>query len=188
MDRRRLEGRAAAYDYLRGLRAIPGGLAGIVFALGNWQAGPFASDLVVLGALALCAAAWYAIDRAYQRRYGRMTRTPAAEWRQLLGALVVIAIVLGGSLLLHALDVPVNPIAITFPIAFVAMYAVGGALRPHHLVVWGAVLAAGLLPIWEGPPDAGNVALVLCGVAVIVGGLLDHLAFTRTFAPPALDA
>ena len=29
--------------------------------------------------------------------------------------------------------------------------------------------------------------LVLCGVAVIVCGVLDHIAFTRTFGPPALD-
>jgi hypothetical protein len=187
MDRRHLERRAAAYDYLRGYRAIPGGLMGIVFALGNWQAGPFASPVVVLGSLVVLAAAWYAIDRAYRRRYGRMTRTPAAEGRQWLGALVVIAIVLGGSVLLQSLDAPVNPIAVAFPIAFVVMYAIGGALRPHHLVVWGAVLVAGLLPIWEGPPDPGNVALVLCGVAVIVCGLLDHLAFSRMFAPPALD-
>jgi hypothetical protein len=193
VERKRYERTTAAYTHLRGVLAIPGGLLAIVFALGNWRAGPFASDLVVLAAVAVSGGAWYLIDRAYRRRYGRMTATQARELRTVAAAGAGVAIVFGGALLLHSraswsLDLPVNAIAVTLPIAFVAMYAIGGALRAHHLVIWGAVLVAGVLPIWEGPPDAGNVALVMCGAASILSGVLDHLAFTRMFTAPALDA
>jgi hypothetical protein len=193
MERKRLEATTAAYTHLRGVLAIPGGLLAVAFALGNWRVGPFASDLFLLAVVAVFAGAGYAIDRAYRLRYGRMTPTQGRELRTLAGMLVAVAIVFGGSLLLQSraewsLDLPVNAIAVTFPIAFVAVYAIGGALRPHHLVIWGAVLVAGVLPIWHGPPDPGNVALVMCGAASILSGVLDHVAFTRMFAAPALDA
>lgn len=189
MERRQLERRTAAYAYQRGVLAIPGGLLAIVFALGNWRV---VSDLVVIAALVLFGGAWYAIDRAYRRRFGRMTPTQARDLRTLAAGAAGIAVIVAGSLLLQSraswsLDLPVNAIAVTCPIAFVAFYAVGGALRAHHLVVWGAVLVAGVLPIWHGPPDAGNVALVMCGAASILCGVLDHLAFTRLFSAPALD-
>lgn len=188
MNRRQLEQTPAAYSYLRGILAIPGGLVAVVFALGNWRAGPFASDLVVIAALALSACAWYAIDRAYRRRYGRMTQTPAAERRTVLAMALVVGLVFGGSMLLYALELRVNPIMVAFPVAFVALYGIGGALRAHHLAIWGTVLVAGVLPVWEAQPDPSNVALVVCGCAAIASGLLDHLAFTRLFAPPAADA
>ena len=122
-----------------------------------------------------------------------MTPTASRELRTIAAAGAGVAIVFGGALLLQSraswsLDLSVNAIAVAFPIAFVAMYAIGGALRTHHLVIWGAVLVAGVLPIWAGPPDAGNVALVMCGAASILSGVLDHLAFMRMFSAPALDA
>jgi hypothetical protein len=117
-----------------------------------------------------------------------MTPTAGAELRTVLSMVLVVALIFAGSIGLHALELAVNPIMVVFPFAFVALYAIGGALRAHHVVIWGAVFVAGLLPVWEAPPDPGNVALVVCGCAAIASGLLDHLAFTRLFAPPALDA
>ncbi|HKG66236.1 MAG TPA: hypothetical protein VKB28_19365 [Solirubrobacteraceae bacterium] len=74
----------------------------------------------------------------------------------------------------------------TFAIVMLASYAIGRVLRPHHAAVYGTLLAAGALPVWHGA-DPSNVGLVMCGVAVIAGGVLDHLVFTRMFARPALD-
>ena len=47
------------------------------------------------------------------------------------------------------------------------------------------LLVVGALPVWTGA-DPSNVALVLCGAALIVCGVLDHLAFVRTFGPAEL--
>ena len=67
-----------------------------------------------------------------------------------------------------------------------AIYAHLRVLRPHHAAVYGTLLAAGALPVWHGEYPS-NVGLVMCGVAVIAGGVLDHPAFTRVFCRPALD-
>jgi hypothetical protein len=187
VQRKQLERRVAAYSHLRGITGIPGGLVAVIFALGNWRVGPFAHDLVVVAALAAAACAWYLIERAYRRRYGCMTRSAGTELRTVVSMALAVGLVFGGAMLLYGLELPVNPIMVVFPVAFVALYAIGGALRPHHLVIWGAVLVAGLLPVWQAPPDPANVALVICGCAAIASGLLDHLAFTRLFASPAAD-
>ena len=188
MERRELERTAWAYTHLRGLTAIPGGLVAIVLALGNWEVGPFASPLFVVASVAALAAAHLAIERGYRRRYGSMTPVPESELRSRLAFWVVIALVTLGSTVMYELDLAINPLAIVTPIAFLASLAISRALRPHTLVIWGAVLVAGLLPIWHGPPDPRNVALIMCGLAWIAGGVLDHLALTRTFSAPVLDA
>ena len=120
--------------------------------------------------------------------------TPSAE-QQLRGAVALVlavAVIFGGSLLLRSragfsLDLPVNAIPITFAVVMFAAYALGGVLRPHHGAVYGTLLLAGALPVWDGE-DPSNVGLLLCGAALIACGVLDHLAFTRAFGPPALDA
>ena len=192
MDRRRLEGRAATYAQLRGVLGIPGGLLFILAALGNWRVGPFRHDWVFLACLLAIGGAYLLTARAYQRRYGRMS--PSVEQHLRAAATMVLAavVVVGGSLLLRSragfsLDLPVNPIAVTFAVVMPAAYAIGRAFRPHHGVVYGALFVAGALPVWGGE-DPSNVGLVLCGAAVIVCGALDHLALTRSFGPPALDA
>jgi len=192
MDRRRLEGRAATYAQLRGVLGIPAGLLFILAALGNWQVGPFRHDWVFVACLVGIGAAHLLVVRAYRRHYGRVSPSAAQQWRAAAALALGVAIVLGGSLLLRSragfsLDLPVNPIAVTFAVMMLAAYAIGGALRPHHGAVYLALLVAGALPVWGGE-DPSNVGLVLCGAAVIACGALDHLAFTRTFGPRALDA
>ena len=58
-------------------------------------------------------------------------------------------------------------------------------LRPHHVVIWGSLFIAGALPVWTGD-DPSNVGLVMCGAAVMVNGVFDHLALVRTFGPGRL--
>jgi len=191
MERKQLERRAAAYALLRGVLAIPAGLLFIVAALGNWQVGPFASDWVFVACLAVIGAAYLLIARAYQRRYGRMTPSTEQQLRAVAACALGVTVVFGGSLLLRSraewsLDLPVNAIAATFAIVMLAAYAIGEVLRPHHLAVYGSLLVAGALPVWHGE-DPSNIALVMCGACVIACGVLDHVAFVRTFRP-ALDA
>jgi hypothetical protein len=192
MQRKRLEGAAASYSHLRGVLAIPGGLLFVLAALGNWRVGPFRHDWVFLACVLAIGGAYLLIARAYRRRYGRISPTTEQQLRTAAALALGVAVVIGGSLLLRSragwsLDLPVNAIAVTFSIVMLAAYAIGRVLRPHHGAVYGALLVAGALPVWDGG-DPSNVGLALCGVAVIISGLLDHLAFTRMFAAPALDA
>ena len=191
MERRELERTAWAYTHLRGLTAIPGGLLFMLAALGNWQVGPFRHDWVFLACVLAIGGAYALIARAYRERYGHVTPSTEQQLRAAAAIALGFAVVLGGSLLLRSragfsLDLPVNAIAVTFAIVMLATYAIGGVLRPHHLAVYGTLLAAGALPVWHGE-DPANIGLVMCGACVVAAGVLDHLAFARTFPPP-LDA
>ena len=95
---------------------------------------------------------------------------------------LAIVIVIGASVVLR--DAPVNPIAIAFAIALAVGYALGAGLRAHHLVILGALLVAGAIPVWDGD-DSANAGLALAGVAVALTGILDHRAFVHVFGPPA---
>ncbi len=192
MERKQLERTAATYAHLRGVLAIPAGLLFILSALGNSRVGPFRHDWVFIACLLALGGAYLLVARAYQQRYGRASPSGEQQLRAAATVVLAIAVVAGGSLLLRSragfsLDLPVNAIAVTFALVMLAAYAIGEAFRPHHGVVYGALFVAGALPVWGGE-DPSNVGLVLCGAAVIVCGVLDHLAFTRTFGPPALDA
>ena len=98
-----------------------------------------------------------------------------------------IAVVFLGSLLLRSraswsLDLPVNAIAVTFAAMMLITYSLGAGVKRHQLIVWGAVLVAGALPVWNGE-DPSNIGLAMAGAAVIVCGLLDHRLFVGAFGP-----
>jgi hypothetical protein len=144
----------------------------------------------IAGGLAI-GGAYQLIARDYRRRYGRATPSGEQQLRSAAAVVLGVAVIVGGSLLLRSraawsLDLPVNAIAVTFAIVMLGSYAIGRVLRPHHAAVYGTLLVAGALPVWHGE-DPSNVGLVMCGVAVIAGGLLDHLVFVRMFSAPALD-
>ena len=187
MERKRLQSAAVSYTYFKGLYAIPGGLLAIVAALGNWGWGPLQSNWVFLGVVALIGAACLPIARYYDENYGRATLSTRDQVR---AGVVVVAgapLVFGTSLLLRSradwsLDLPVNPTAASLAALMLASYAAGGVLRRHHVIVFGALLVAGLLPVWNGA-DPSNIGLLLAGVAFIVAGILDHRTLVRTFGP-----
>jgi hypothetical protein len=192
MDRDALESAAAKYSYLRGLLFIPGGLIFIVAALGNWEVGPFANAWMFVATLAALGVCALLVTRYYNDNYGRLTASPRQQVRAGVAAVVAIAVMIIGSLLLRSraewsLDLPVNAIAVSFAVVMLISYAVGVGLRAHHVSIWGALLVAGALPVWNGD-DPSNVALVMCGVAVVVCGVFDHRLFVRTFGPPSLPA
>ena len=185
MDRHTLESAAAKYSYLRGLVGIPAGLALIAAALGNNAVGPFAHDwffvlvIVALGLLAL------AITRYYNDHYGRLNPTSRQQARLAVAVVIGIAAMVGGAFLLR--DLPVNGIAVSFAVLMLVSYAITVGLSPHHVIIWGALLIAGALPVWTGD-DPSNTGLWLSGVAVMVCGVFDHRLFVRTFGPPELPA
>jgi len=187
MERTRLESAATDYTYLRGLFGIPIGLTFILAALGNIGWGPLDHAWVFLVCLAALGLSCLPINRFYNRHYGRVTLSTRQQVRVTIATIASTALILGGSLLLNSragfsLDLPVNPIAVTFALGMLIVGAATLGVKRHHVVVLGALLAIGLMPIWGGP-SADNVGLALAGVAVIVMGLLDHRLLVRTFGP-----
>ena len=184
MDERRPDTAAVTYSYLRGLQSVPVGVLLIVSALANSGVGP---DWAFLLAVALAGGAWLAVWRHYREHYGRMTPTPRQQARDAVAVVAAIAVVLLGSLLLRSraswsLDLPVNAVAVSFAAMMLITYGLGAGVKRHQLILWGAVLVAGALPIYGGG-DPGNLGLAMAGAAVIVCGLLDHRLFVGAFGP-----
>jgi hypothetical protein len=192
MQRRQLETAAANYSYLRGLLFIPVGGLCILAALGNWQVGPLRHSWVFLLGLVALGLVYLPISRYYNENYGRLTPSTRQQLRAAVAVALAIALMLGGSLLLRSraewsLDLPVNAVAVCFALLMLVSYAIGVGLKAHHAIVWGAVLVAGALPVWNGA-DPSNIGLLLAGVAVMVSGVFDHRLFVQTFGPPhAMD-
>jgi hypothetical protein len=188
MERRELESAAATYAHLRGLFGIPGGLLAILAALGNWEWGPLRHAWIFLGVAAVLAAASLLISRYYAEHYGRVTLSRAQRRRAAAAVIVGAPLMFGAALLLRSragwsLDLPVNAIPASFALLMLATYAAGAVLRTHHVIIFGALAVAGLLPVWDGA-DPSNTGLVLVGAAIIATGILDHRLLVRTFGPP----
>jgi hypothetical protein len=187
MERKNLESAAAKYSYLRGLIYMPLGTLFIVAALGNWEWGPLRHTWVFVAVVMFAAGASLLIRRYYEQHYGRLTPSTKQQTRAMVALVIALALMVGGAFLLRSraswsLDLPVNPIAASFGLLMLAYYAIVVGLRAHHVVIWGSLVVAGLLPVWGS--DASNVGLVLAGVGVMVNGIFDHRLFVRTFGSP----
>lgn len=190
MDTAQLRSAAAEHRFLRGLIQVPLGLLFIAAALGNEHWGPLEDDWVFVAVMVLLAGAALAINRFYDEHYGRVTPTTSREVRAIGAGLLGAAVLFGAALLLRSradwsLDLPVNPIPGVFGLFMLAYSATVVTLRPHHVVIWGGLAVAGLLPVWSGD-DPSNLGLVMCGVAVMANGVCDHLTIVRTMGPARL--
>jgi len=135
--------------------------------------------LLVIGAACL------PIRRYYNENYGRVTLSTRQQVRAGVAAIISVAVMVGMSFLLRSganwsLDLPVNPTAAGFALVMLTYYATSAGLREHHMIIWGSLLVAGLLPVWGGA-DPSNIGLVLAGVATMATGIFDHRLLVRTF-------
>jgi hypothetical protein len=195
MDRERLQSAGADYPYLRGLLTAPLGVLFVVSALGNWGWGPLESPWVFVAVVLLLGLVCAGSNRYYNDNYGRVTPSRAQQVKAAAAGAAGALLMLGLTTLLRSraawsLDLDVNPIPVAFALLMLVYYSAVVGLRPHHRVIWGALLVAGALPVWTGG-DPSNVGLVLCGVAVVLNGLGDHRLLVRSFAlaaTPGVDA
>jgi hypothetical protein len=184
MQRKELEAAAAQVTYLRGLLAIPIGMLFIITGLGNLGWGPLGNPLVFLGFLLVLAAAWLGINRYYNDHYGRVTRSHRQQLRYTIASFILFpAAIVGGPILDASVDLPVSAFAAAFALAMLAWFAICVGLRMRHLIIWGALLVAGLLPVWGALADKISVAWLPIGVATIAAGILDHRALVRAYGP-----
>src|SRR5918998_1009710 len=159
------------YSYLRGLLFLPLGALFALTALHNWEAGPFAPTWVFIAGVGLTGAACLGITRYYNERYGRLRPSTRQQLRGGLAVLVGVAVTGGGSLLPRSqadwsLDLAVNATAVAFALVMLVSYGLGVGLRPHHVIVWGALLLAGAVPLWTGD-DPSNIGVVMAGIALL---------------------
>ncbi|MEA2900925.1 MAG: hypothetical protein QOH36_812 [Actinomycetota bacterium] len=188
MERKQLEAAAASNHYLRGLLAIPFGMVLIASGLGNMEWGPFRELWTVPVAIVLAGGLYLLGVRYYNDHYGRVTlRTGRMRNIPTLATIGAVAMMIGGPILVQALDLPLNGFGIAWATVALGFYAVTVGLRLHHVVIWGAVLVASLVPLWGDPStsDTPNIGLLIIGAAAIVTGLLDHRLLVRTFGSPA---
>ena len=184
MERRDLESAAAHVTYLRGLLAIPLGGLFIITGLGNLRWGPLVHPWVFVASLLVLGAAWLGINRYYNDHYGRVTRSHRQQLRYTIASFILFpAAMIGGPILDASVDLPVSAFAAAFALAMLAWFAICVGLRMRHLIIWGALLVAGLLPVWEAMADKISVAWLPIGVATIAAGILDHRALVRAYGP-----
>ena len=186
MDRKDVDAAVAENSHLRGLYGVPAGLLAIAAALSNSERGPFANPWFILPvALVLALSAW-GIWRYYTNAFGRATPSAKDSTRTLVTLAIGVPAVILGSMFLSSrvswsLDLPVNTTAIAM--GLVMLIAVGSTVgvRPHHLLVYGTLFVVGAIPVWERGGMSGNTGLFMTGVAIIVGGILDHRMLVQRF-------
>jgi hypothetical protein len=186
MERARLESAAANYVALRGLLMIPTGILIIVAALSNLEWGPFRHLWTFWATAAVAVTASLLILRHYNGTYGRITpstrtRMTAAAW-----TLVTVAVTVGWMQVTWSLNLPLSGSTILFAGIIVVQYALSRVrLRRHHLIASGALLIAGLIPVWGGltPDTRFSLGMILGGTAITVVGIFDHVALKRAFTP-----
>jgi hypothetical protein len=184
MDRKDLESAAARVTYLRGLLAIPLGSLFILTGLGNLGWGPFGHPWVFVASLLALGAAGLGINRWYDDTYGRVTPSRRRQVRYTVASLILFAAAMvGGPIVDSSFDLPVSVFAAAFALAMLAWFAICVGLRTRHLVIWGALLVAGLLPVWGALPDKVSAAWLPIGMATIAAGIFDHRALVRAFGP-----
>ena len=164
----------------------------IVAGISNLQSRPtgIGAIALILGGLALAGAASLMIGRYYRDHYGSVTPTRDRTIRQGLAIAAWIAVLFVGAnqALFWSPDGPQCIYASAFALATLVYYAILVGLRPHHLVIWGAVFVAGLLPIWGGlGVDRDPLAMIPLGLATMVSGLLDQRVLARSLAVPTGD-
>jgi 4-hydroxybenzoate polyprenyltransferase len=191
IERRTLESAVAVSTSLRGLGLVPVGLIQVLAALAVWHVGPFDHLWVFSVAALLVSASVLYIHRYYDEHYGRATFSRSR--RQRVRARVAITVGIASTIVVYVVltsgDLPFNPMAVAWAMSGLTATLVTPGPRTHRLIIWGALLVVGLLPVWHGDP--WTIGVLLGGATYAVVGILDHLVLVRTLGPsasPSLEA
>jgi hypothetical protein len=185
VERQALESSAANFPYLQGLWTVLFGFGMMIAGVSNlhqvpamtWGAG------IVGGGFLLCAVAGLGISRYYRDNFGLVVPTRGRKTRQAIANVTWIAVLFAGAsrLLFWSSHSSFCVFATAFALGALAYYAILVGLRAHHVAIWGALVVAGLLPIWGGlGQDRDALAMLPLGMALIASGLFDHRLLVRS--------
>jgi hypothetical protein len=186
MNRQQLESAGVVYSTLRGLLQLPAGALCVLAALSNLNVGPLSHTWVFPVCALVAGGAFLLILRSYQDTYGRVR--PSTRMRAKVAAASAVSVVAAGAAVTGdwRIDLPLSFTATAFGLILLVNYAVTSRISIHHVVVFGALSAAGLIPLWgDASPDVRiNAGLALAGAAIMVAGLFDHHVLKHTFGTP----
>jgi hypothetical protein len=188
MDRDALEaaGRNYPYQYQHGLYGLPFGA--LLFLTGLSNLGLEGNGAIAAYATLLLVAAtlFEAVRRYYRRTLGDVVLTRRAQRKYVVAAVAGFAVYIGTDQLGRALlgrppEPPINLTLTTWALGTLTFHALSLGIRLHHLVIWGAAVVAGLLPIWGHGDDRDAIAFFPLAAATILSGLIDHVRLVRLY-------
>jgi hypothetical protein len=188
MDRKQLESAAARYPYFhsQGLYAIPAGILWFLIGLSNLEDRPVSPWVLFAGAVG-CLAALGGVGLYYRRTYGKVNPTADRRRRYIAGAVAGFGVFVAVDQLIRTLfGRPPTPAISSYVTAWslgmLVFYAIAVGLKVHHIVVWGTLAVAGILPVWGVSADRDALASFPIGVVTMLSGLLDHRLLLGAFA------
>lgn len=187
MDRNSLLEAGPTYTYLRGLLAVPIGVVFLLAGATYLEWGPFGSPWLFWGGALACLTAGIGVDRFYRRHYGRVTPPREARIRDAVWTVFGVAALIGFAVVDSIFELPVNGYVLAYALMMFGYIATSIGLKLRHAVVWGALLLAGLVPVWNGVDDV-SAGLLPMGIATLIGGLLDHGALVANLGPSRVSA
>lgn len=178
MDTTGLTSVAGRYYALRGLLLLPTGL--LFAAAGVFNMPPIGSEPVsgsaefFVGAVVIAAIGYYAVNRYYLTRFGRVD--PSTRTKVHVGVFTVLSalgICVGITVDLQ-LDLPLTAYGTIYAVSWLVYYRMIVGLKPYHWVFLGGLGLLSLAPIWGSVDDKVSLVMIPMGLATIGVGLYDH--------------
>jgi membrane associated rhomboid family serine protease len=185
------------YERLQGLKVVPGGVVLLLFAgltflrfdlpgMTAREEGALFGVLFLLGGISgilVATVVGWVIGQRYERRYGKVRRSPPGRRTVFLLALGTVAFWMA-YILDTALRPPVYLPWLVIGAAGLVFWWPERRFRAHYLVAAAAFVVVGLLPLVgvlpRGFASEPGLLLALGGVCAVAVGVLDHLLLVGT--------
>jgi hypothetical protein len=187
MERRQLESAGANYPLVnvQGLYALPAGFLWFVIGLANLEDARL-QGWSLAAAVLLCLGAVAGVSVYLRQRFGSVTPTRSRQVRDNVALVAGFVVFVGADQLARVVlgrppTEPISSMLAAWALGSLVFYAMSTGPRAHHVIIWGAALIAGILPLWGTGVDRDAMAAFPIGVATILSGLFDHRLLVATF-------
>jgi hypothetical protein len=187
----RIRAITANYFYWQGLRSVPFGVAGLLWATTwtKWWPAAIPAEIAIAASVVLALAAFRLIGSYYDRTFGRVVDSAGAHRTRSTVLWWVAYPLLGGSLLVDwFLGPPVFVSGIVWAAAILGFWWSTGRGRLHYPILAPMTLGLTFFPAL-GLAHQGREMFVVffawLGIVYIVAGLLDHRELARALSTEA---